>query len=178
MKRTVILILIPLVAVAALWALVRFIRMDSLSFAWVLNFLLMLLVMAFTETLRGPFTSPYYNAKQWERGGKVYEALGVNVFRKLLVLVGWEKLNKKSNPVEKGAEALAKLHNQTKKSELGHIIILFIVAGFNVFVAFRFGVLHSMWLLVLNILFNFYPIVLQRYNRPRIQRALSLSKRG
>ncbi|HEY0176876.1 MAG TPA: hypothetical protein VGC08_10890 [Pedobacter sp.] len=79
--------------------------------------------------------------------------------------------------MEKNTKALMNLHYQTKKSELGHVIILLIVLGFNVFVAFKFGVLKSLWLLVLNILLNLYPIFLQRYNRPRIERAINLSKR-
>src|SRR5690606_20191588 len=100
-----------------------------------------------------------------------------NLFRKLLVQIGWEKLNKKSSPVAKDTRALLNLHYQTKKSELGHLIIFLIVLGFNVFVALKFGIVKSIWLLVLNILLNLYPILLQRYNRPRIERAICLSER-
>ena len=138
----------------------------------------MLCVLAFTETLKSQLTSSYYNEKGWERRGKIYEHLGINFFRKLLVRIGWEKLNKKSNPIEKNTKALMNLHYQTKKSELGHVIILLIVLGFNVLVAFKFGILKSLWLLILNVLLNLYPIFLQRYNRPRIERAINLSKRN
>jgi len=152
-------------------------RLDGLSFAWALNFLLMLCVLAFTEALKSPLASSYYNEKGWEWGGRIYESIGINFFRKLLVWIGWEKLNKKSNPVEKNTKSLTDLHYQTRKSELGHVIILLIVLGVNFFVAFKFGVLKSLWLLGLNILLNVYPIFLQRYNRPRIARAINLSKR-
>jgi hypothetical protein len=54
---------------------------------------------------------------------------------------------------------------------------LIIVLGFNIFVAFKFGILKSLWLLILNILLNLYPVLLQRYNRPRIERAINISKR-
>lgn len=134
-------------------------------------------VLAFTETLKSELTSTYYNDKTWELKGKIYESFGINFFRKLLVWIGWEKLNKKSNPVQKNTKALLHLHYQTKQSELGHIIIFVIVMGFHIFVAFKFGILKSLWLLILNILLNLYPILLQRYNRPRIERAIKLSKR-
>ena len=177
MKKTLILILIATITIGSIYALVHYIKMDGFQFAWALNCLLMLCVLAFTETLKSQLTSSYYHQKGWEGRGKIYEHFGINFFRKLLVWIGWEKLNKKSNPVEKGTKALMNLHYQTKKSELGHLIILLIVLGFNIFVAFEFGVLKSLWLLGLNVLLNLYPIFLQRYNRPRIERAINLSKR-
>lgn len=177
MKITLNLILIIIVGIGSICALVNYIRMDGFAFAWALNFLLMICGLAFTEALKSQLISSYYSEKGWERSGKMYEHLGINFFRKILVWTGWERLNKKSNPIEKNTNALMNLHYQTKKSELGHLIILFIVLGFNVFVAFKFGVLKSLWLLILNVLLNLYPILLQRYNRPRIERAINLSKR-
>jgi hypothetical protein len=93
-------------------------------------------------------------------------------------MIGWEKVIRKSNPIEKNTNALINLQNQTKQSEMSHLIILFIVLGFNVFVAFKFGLLKSLWLLILNTVFNLYPVLVQRYNRPRIERAINLSKRN
>ncbi|GLU56942.1 hypothetical protein Dfri01_64030 [Dyadobacter frigoris] len=159
------------------YALVHYIRMDGLSFAFALNFMLMACVLTFTETLKSQLNSPYFNEKSWEMRGKIYKSLGINFYRKLLVWTGWEKLNKKSKPVEKNTNTLLNLHYLTKQDELGHIIIMLIVLGFNIFVAFKFGILKSLWLLILNISLNIYPIFLQRYNRPRIERAINLSKR-
>lgn len=170
-------ILILLLTIGAISALVHYMRIDSVSFAWTLNFLLMLFVFAFTETLKSPLTSPYFNEKAWERRGKIYESFGIHFYRKLLVWTGWEKLNKKTKPVAKSTHTLSYLHYRTKQDELGHTIILIIVLGFNIFVAFQFGILKSLWLLLLNILFNLYPVLLQRYNRPRIERAIHLSQR-
>ena len=151
--------------------------MDGFAFAWVVNWLLMLCVSVFTTALKSNLTSLYYDEKGWEQKGKIYEYFGVNFFRKLLVWTGWEKVIRKSFPIENNTQALANLYYQTKKSELDHLIILLMVLGFNVFAAFKFGALKSLWLLVLNILFNLYPIFVQRYNRPRIERAVNLSKR-
>lgn len=134
--------------------------------------------LIFTETMKSQLNSSYFNEKSWEKRGKIYESLGVHFFRKLLVVTGWEKLNKKSKPVEKNITALMNLHYRTKQDELGHLIIMVIVLGFNIFVAYKFGILQSLWLLVLNILLNIYPVFLQRYNRPRIERMINLNKRG
>jgi hypothetical protein len=177
MRKTFILTFIVLMTIALTYALAHYMKMDSFAFAWALNFLLMAGTINFTEALRGQLNSRYYNEQPWERGGKIYRSLGIHFYRKLLVWIGWEKLNKKAAPVEKNTEALIHLHNRTKKSELGHLIILIIVLGFNIFVAFKFGIVKSLWLLILNILFNLYPVLLQRYNRPRIERAINISKR-
>lgn len=177
MKRALSQTLIVILGTCSVLALVNYVPMEGFAFAWSLNFLLMIFVAAFIESLKNPLASSYYDQKKWERRGKVYEHLGINFFRKLLVWTGWERLIRKSNPVEKNAEALIHLHNQTKKSELGHLIILVLVSGFNFFVAFKFGFSKSLWLLVLNILLNLYPVLLQRYNRPRLARIIKLSKR-
>ncbi len=177
MKKILTLISISIIGIASIYALVRYMKLDSFMFAWALNFLLMLFMQAFIETLKSPLTSSYYNEQKWERGGKVYQRFGIDIFRKLLVWIGWEKLIKKSSPVERNANALVTLLYQTKKSELGHLVIFFIVLVFNIFVLFKFGFLKSLPLLVLNVILNLYPIFLQRYNRPRIIRAINLSNR-
>jgi hypothetical protein len=177
MKKTLVLTLIAILTIACIVALIHYIKMDGFSFAWILNFLLMFFVGFFTGALKSQLNFSYYHEKGWEQNGKIYEHLGINFFRKLLVWIGWEKVIRKSNPIEKNTRSLVNLHYQTKKSELDHLIILVIVLGFNVLVAFKFGVLKSLSLLILNVLLHVYPIFLQRYNRPRIERAINLSKR-
>jgi len=177
MKKIFILILIPVLTIGSTAALVYYIKIDTFSFAWAFNFMLMVFIPPFIDTLKSPLTSSYYNEKTWEKRGKVYEKLGINVFRKLLVLIGWEKIIRKAHPIEKNTQSLVNLHLQTKKSEINHVIILFIVLGFNVFVAIQYGFIKSLSLLILNIILHLYPIMLQRYNRPRIERAMNLSKR-
>ena len=107
---------------------------------------------------------------------KNFENFGINFYRKLLVLVGWEKLNKKANPVNGNLETLINLQYKTKQSELGHLIIFLIVTGFTIYVIIKFTFIKSLWLIFLNVILNVYPIFLQRYNRPRLKRALELSK--
>lgn len=177
MQKPLTLAGIIILTIALTCAITYFIDMRGFSFAWVLNFTLMGCVLYFTETLKSPLTGAYYQEKPWERRGKIYEYAGVNVFRKILVWVGWEKLNKKANPIRKDTDTLMQLHYRTKQSELGHVIILIIVFGFNAFVAIKYGIAQSLWLLGSNVVLNLYPILLQRYNRPRIARAIALSQR-
>lgn len=143
-------------------------------FAWITNFALMIGVFYHTHTLKPPLTSNYFNAAKWEAKGSIYKWFGVNVFRKILVWVGWEKLNKAANPVKNSLEALKRLEYGTRQSEFGHLIIFFIILIINLFVAFYYGVTQSLSLLFLNIILNVYPVILQRYNRPRLQKAIQI----
>jgi hypothetical protein len=149
---------------------------QSFVFAWVLNFMLMMAVLYFTQTFKPQLVSTYYNAKNWEANGAIYKWVGVNLFRKILVWVGWEKLNKAANPVKKGADALKHLEYNTRQSEFGHLIIFFIVLLVNVGVVFYYGFAKSLPLFLLNVILNVYPILVQRYNRPRLQRALRITQ--
>ncbi len=157
------------------YALIHYVGMQGFLFAWVLNLMLMMCVYKFTGTLNSQFNYPYFDEKKWELRGKLYEFLGINIFRNLLVWIGWERRNNSANPVENKTKSLINLKYRTKQSELGHIIILVIVLGFIVLVAIRYGIMEALWLLILNILLNLYPIFLQRYNRPRLDRVINLS---
>lgn len=177
MKKNALLVFILFITVALLYALIRFMGMQGFAFAFTLNFLLMACTFLFTETLQSPFNASYFNPKSWERKGRLYELLGINVYRKFLVVTGWEKIHKKTKPVAKNTDVLANLYYRSKQDETGHLVIAFIVMGFTFFVCYKSGILNAAWLLVLNILLNVYPVFLQRYNRPRIERALKLSRR-
>lgn len=147
--------------------------LNTFMFAWVVNFLLMTALMAYTETFQPPLQSSYFATKKWEAGGTVYRWLGVDVFRKLLVWIGWEKLNRASTPLKKSRTALEKLEYQTRQSEFGHLIIFIVVAALGIAVALLQGIRESFWLFLLNVVLNGYPIAVQRYNRPRLRRVLA-----
>ncbi|MBE7177846.1 MAG: hypothetical protein INR69_15675 [Mucilaginibacter polytrichastri] len=177
MKKAFLPGLTLVVTVVLVYALVRYMGMRGFPFAFALNFILMACVLIFMDTLKSPLNAPYFEEKAWEKRGKVYTLFGVGVYRKLLVVTGWEKLNRQAKPVKHDAGALSYLYYRTKQDELGHLVILLIVSGFTVFVAFRFGMREALWLLGLNVLLNLYPIFLQRANRPRIERVMKLAKR-
>ena len=147
----------------------------SFVFAWTLNLMLMMGVLYITETYKPRLTSNYYNSKKWESKGAIYKWFGVNVFRKIMVWIGWEKLNKASNPVKKNLDVIKQLEFRTRKSEFEHGIIFFIVLIFNMVVAFKYGILQSLWLFFLNLVLNVYPMVVQRYNRPRLRHIINRS---
>ncbi|MBF8964129.1 hypothetical protein I0P70_12815 [Pontibacter sp. FD36] len=165
---------ISLFAVSTIVVVAYLLGVTSFSFAWVLNFMLMMAVSSIMQTLKPKLTAKYFECKQWEADGKVYRWLGVHIFRKLLVWIGWEKLHKAANPVKKDLGALKQLEYNTRQSDFGHLVIFFIVLAVTFFVAYQYGLQQSLWLVFLNVVLNIYPIMVQRYNRPRLQRAIQI----
>jgi hypothetical protein len=164
------------IAVAAVWCVIVVTGVTSFLFAWVFNLMLMMVVLAVMQMLMPPLRSPYFHSKTWEAGGTVYKWIGINLFRKLLVWVGWEKMNKASAPVKKKLAALQHLEYNSRQSEFGHLVIFFIVLAVAVFVHITHGFKQSAWMHFLNVVLNLYPAALQRYNRPRYQRAIAKAK--
>lgn len=164
----VLIFVVSTVVAVAIWQ-----GLHTFLFAWVLNFMLMSAVSYMIQALKPKLMSTYYLSKKWEDKGKIYKLLGVDVFRKFLVWVGWEKLSKASHPVKSNLDTLKRLEHRTRQSEFGHLIIFFIVLIFNFVVAFNYGIVQSLWLFFLNIVLNVYPIGLQRYNRPRLRNIIN-----
>jgi hypothetical protein len=79
--------------------------------------------------------------------GKIYTLAGVNLFRKLLVLVGWEKITKKTTPVKGNLQAFQNLEYATRQSEFGHLVVFLIILTTNIVVAILMGFQASLWLL-------------------------------
>ncbi|MCP2043595.1 hypothetical protein L1278_001632 [Pontibacter sp. HSC-36F09] len=169
--------LISLFSVGMILAVAYLLGVTSFSFAWVFNFMLMMAVSSIMQTFKPALSAEYFDVKVWENGGQVYRWFGVNIFRKLLVWVGWERLHKAVSPVKKDLEALQRMEYNTRQSEFGHLVIFFIVLGFTFFVLYQYGLEQSLWLIFLNVILNVYPILVQRYNRPRLQKAIQVWKR-
>ncbi|GAB3931687.1 glycosyl-4,4'-diaponeurosporenoate acyltransferase CrtO family protein [Mucilaginibacter myungsuensis] len=168
-------ILILLLGVAVIMATAWWKGPSSFVFAWCTHFMLMMMVTAVIQSLKPRLTSPYYQLKPFEQGGKIYKWFGVDAFRKLLVIVGWEKLIRASNPISKNTDRLRKLEYVTRQSELGHLVIFFSVLMMAIPITIMDGIKGAAALLILNIILHFYPVILQRYNRPKYQRLLAIA---
>lgn len=113
----------------------------------------------------------YYRLKNEAQLNSLYKWLGVKGFRVFLLLTFYRKKENKKyfNGTKSG---IIQFDYNTRQSEFGHLM------------AFIFILLHSCFLLfyghwslfiasqTINIIFNFYPIILQRKHRISVQRIL------
>jgi len=159
-----------------LFVLFPIMDMNTLSYSIAVNFSLMIW-MSVVETLLIPeLKSSYFNSHPIEEQGKVYEYLGVNFFRKLLLISGWERSRKKETPIRRSLILLEYYEYRTRASEFGHTIIAIIIAFITVYVCLAYSFADTKWLIILNIFLNIYPIMVQRHNRPRVRRVIKKLK--
>jgi hypothetical protein len=172
MNKYLVVVLVLVVALTVILGIAFWKGVDSFLFAWILNFMLMMCLLSYFNNFKPKLTSRYFIIKRWEKEGKIYVLTGVNLFRKLLVLIGWEKITKTTNPVKSSLLALQQLEFGTRQAEFGHLIVFLMIFATNTVVAILMGIQASLWLLILNLLLNVYPILVQRYNRPRFLRII------
>ena len=157
----------------ASFILFPFMSMSSLLYSITLNFSLMIW-MSIVETILMPeLKSSYFDCHRIEDEGKIYKYFGVHFFRKLLVLSGWERSRKKETPIRKSLVLLEYYEYRTRTSEFGHGIIAIIISMIIVYVCMAYSFKEAIWLIFLNIFMNIYPIIIQRYNRPRVRRVIN-----
>lgn len=140
------------------------------SFAWVLNFALMAWYTYIDSLFTWKYRSAYFDSRSFEKEGTVYKYFGVNQYRKLLVWTGWERLRIKENKILNKRSAIEHAELKSKSSEVGHTVIFLLVVLVTVLVADTFR--ETLWLIILNLLLNVYPVLVQRYNRPRYRKLL------
>lgn len=117
----------------------------------------------------------YLTPRFWERNGKLYEFLGIKIFKKYVPTSGdyvrrhWGRTLRRIKSIE-GAREYEKT---TRVSELAHVT-LFLVSVPLMVLYLILGVVGPFWsLVVANLLINIYPVMLQRYNRARIYKIIA-----
>ncbi len=118
----------------------------------------------------------YFEPKSFEKDGRIYEKLGVKIFKRAYV----DFINKHFNlGILRGRDdrSLEKCIKYTKKYERVHTFGL--LPFYTAFTAFdlldKDYVGAGVWT-AFNLLINIYPIMLQRYNRGRLYNTLEQVK--
>jgi hypothetical protein len=115
----------------------------------------------------------YYRVRPFERNGRLYEALGVRVFRRLVpdgdFANRWRRRKNPGYRVVVNRAAARAFLVRTEESERGHLVLLLL--GLPA-IALAWQVGWYGWAIYLaagNVLVNLYPVLLQRYTRGRLQ---------
>ncbi len=155
------------------WTFASF-EFRSPIFAFLLNWIVMSCFAMMGQFVAFPAFRPgYYEIKPFERSGRFYEQLGVHFFKRMVRRGPLAIFSPTLRfPGQKTTSALRLLDNEMRKAETSHLAI-FLVILLPVGYALFKGWLDAVgWLLLFNILFNGYPVMLQRYNRIKIQKLI------
>jgi hypothetical protein len=140
-----------------------------LTFAFSLTWLIMAFVAAATSRIFVRLDPERFRLARWEREGRIYDRVGLGAVRWVLrhTPLGWLNPNIK---VRAGWSDMDRLLRDMNAVEGVHILAAGVSLAVAVFFALAGQAVVGMWLVVLTILFNVYPVMLQRWNRGRIFR--------
>lgn len=156
------------------WTFVSF-SFRSPIFAFLINWLAMSWVALIGQFVNFPSFAPtYYEIKPLEQSGQFYEQLGVCLFKKMVRRGPFSIFSPTLRfPAKKTAPALRNLQHEMQKAETSHVVIFFMILLLIGYALFKGWLDSVVWLLLFNLLFNGYPIMLQRYNRIKIQELIN-----
>ena len=180
MKTLKVIITILLTTAISVAILIWFLRkygFRSMQFALIANLILFdwvgIVSSALGEKYRFYFPKSYYRAKRFEKDGYIYQFIGVQYFKKL---------------VSKGPLAiLASIHFHGKRDRLDyyyketlwgeaiHGVEFLMILVLALYALIRGWWRTAIYFMIFNTIINFYPIILQRYNRFRLLRVIELA---
>jgi len=168
-------VLTVLSSIATLVAAVVWFARTGGSGSWIPAFCATWFILAWVASLHLliHFRLPerYFRSKDFEKSSRVYELLGVLLLRKL-VWRGPIHILAPALRYSGRRESLPLLERETRKAESVHQLA-FLASLLLLAYALYNGWLDSTgWLLLFNIILNIYPVLLQRYNRVRLERLI------
>jgi hypothetical protein len=114
--------------------------------------------------------------RPFERDGRVYERIGVPVAKRLLRRGPLARFNPQLHlPHERTPAQLGQLAQRMRDAEASHAVLFVVTVPIAVHAAVRGWWLAAVLTLVLDVVMNGYPVMLQRYNRARLARRYSLA---
>jgi hypothetical protein len=139
-------------------------------FAFLVNWLVMSWVAINGQVVRFSFAPRYYDIKPFEQTGQVYERLGIRLFKRLVRRGPLSIFSPTLRfPKDKTIPTLRNLENEMRRAETGHVLTGMLMVMFAGYALLKGWLDAVAWMLLFNILLNAYPIMLQRYNRIKLQ---------
>jgi hypothetical protein len=170
-RRLVVIILATLVLCLAIsWCLREF-DFRTASFAFLLNWLVVSWVRVVFEVASISFGEGYFRPRAFEREGRTYEYLGVRIFKKLMLNRISTILNA-SLRFSGRLDSLKQLETATRAAETAHAIVFLMMLLPTAYALTKGWLDAAGWMMLFNIPLNMYPVMLQRYNRMRLQRLM------
>lgn len=118
----------------------------------------------------------YHTLRRFERGGRIYEPMGVRVAKAALRRGPVARFNPDLHlPRERGPAQLANLAQRMRDAEASHALLFVATLGVVGHALARGWWVAAVLTLVFDVLMNGYPVMLQRYNRARLAERYALT---
>jgi hypothetical protein len=146
--------------------------LGNLFLAWVISMFItgIFALAGFAHPTQRLLPKSYYEINQPQKLESTYKLLNVALFRKLLLATLWRNKKQRGQYFDGKRKGLNNLIENSQKSEFGHLIP-FVILNFIAVYLITVGLVKlGIFVFFINVLGNFYPVILQRHHRMRIQR--------
>ena len=146
-------------------------------FAFAVNWLAMCWMGTAGRVLRLPLPERYFEIRDFERSGRLYEALGVRLVKSVVRRGPLHLFNPGLRlPAERTPAQLGELEQRMREPETGHVWVFVIVTLVTAHAATRGWWSAAGWTMAFNVALNVYPVMLQRYNRRWLLEQLAVAR--
>lgn len=147
-------------------------NMESIAISFLLTFFTtgIFAFLGFTFKTSKLLPESYYTIKYPIFLSQIYALIGVKYFRLLLMVAFWGNKKNRAKYFDGTRAGFVNLIFQTKQSEFGHFGAFVVISILSILLIFRGYWQLFTYITSLNILANFYPIILQRKHRLRIEK--------
>lgn len=111
----------------------------------------------------------YYHVKNPEKLLLISKNLKVSTYQKFLLSTFWKDKNKQNRYFDGSRSGISNWIKESMSAEFGHLIPFVILTLLAIWGLIGGNCILAFSILILNILANFYPLLLQRTHRARIQ---------
>lgn len=168
-KNVTLFIAATIVAVLLIRKSIESFGFGSPILALVINWLLMCCIACASLIVRLPLPSAYYDIKAFECRGLLYERARIRVWRRFLRRGPLRILSPDLRlPQKITLEGLREVERRMRRAEAIHVFALLIALLPACYGVVR-GLSGTVWILLFNLAINVYPIMLQRYNRIKLE---------
>lgn len=164
------------VAAALLLGLLRTLGASSPWFAFLVVWLPMVWLGTVSRVSCPRLPERYHALRRFERDGRVYELVGIRLVKQLLRRGPLAVFNPDLHlPAEPNPANVAHLDQRMRDAEASHAILFAATVGVVAHAAVRGWWGAAGVTLFFDVLLNGYPVMLQRYNRARLERRFDAS---
>jgi len=110
----------------------------------------------------------YYSIENPKFLRRVGNIIQIDLFKKLLTNTIWKEKNNKKHFFSGFRNGFSNLEIASMKSEFGHFLGFCVVMMLTILLAIETNYLIAALVFIVNIFFNFYPFMLQRFHRLRV----------
>lgn len=146
--------------------------MGKIAFSFALNLFItgIFALLGFAFLTSKILPNSYYKVKNSENLTLIYKILGVEYFKLLLLKFFWGKERNRKKYFNGTKTGITYFDMQTRQSEFGHLVAFIAIEIISFYILIKGHIAIFFITTLINVIGNFYPIILQRNHRIQIER--------